>query len=332
MMRYKAVLVGAILAFTSNCILPNDSVAESFMLVAAETIPGSNPANQTPVLRFEVEDTGPLVPISSIPANLLNDPDGVVFSPWGELFVGNRHGNVGGGTGSISRFTFDGSGNFIPNGTITNGLDSVHDMAFSPTGELFAVNSESNTVSRFIFDGANSAIPNGVISTGVSQPLGVAVSAAGEVFVTLSTTGVVSRFVFDPIDNHAVSNGSFTIPGAGNLTFPTFNADGELFLPDASANKVWRYTFDAGGAPSANGSIGVADALGVAFSPLGELFVSRHASGGIARFTFDGSGTAEPNGLMPTNTLGGLAILVPEPSSLILLAGCGAACLRRQAG
>jgi WD40 repeat protein len=311
-MRYKAVLVGTILAITSNCVFPSVSVAESFMLVAAETIPGSNPANQTPVLRFEGMGTGPVVPLSTIPGTDVNDPIGVAFSPWGELFVGNRHGNVGGGVGSISRFTFDGAGNFIPNGTITAGLEAVHGMAFSPSGELFAANHALNTISRFTFDEAKSAIPNGTVSTpGGNVTLGVSFSPSGEMFVASDGSTEIQRFVFDPLSTLAIPNGTLTIPGIPGTVSPhflTFNGDGELFIPDQANSTVYRYTFDAGGVPSANGTIGVANVQGLAFSPSGELFASNHGGGGISRFTFDAGGAAVPNGLIPTNSMGGLAI------------------------
>lgn len=86
----------------------NGCLADFCVLVAAETIPGNNPDNLTPVLRCEFTDTGVPQSLSSIPpypASTVQDPSFVAFSPQGELFVANRHGNAGNGIGSIARFT-----------------------------------------------------------------------------------------------------------------------------------------------------------------------------------------------------------------------------------
>jgi hypothetical protein len=281
------------------------------MLVAPVGKPGSDPgpAHKTPVLRFQFVGTGPLTPLSDIPptpASAVDDPIFTAFNSKGELFVANRHGNVGGGVGSIARFTFDSAGNFFANGTITgNSLEAVHGLAVSPTGELFAANLFNGRISRFQFDGAGNAIPNGtIVSPGVN--MGLAFSATGELFVTHSGS-LVDRFLFDSFGT-PIPNGSFIVP-ASRLHGLTFNSEGELFLGDIDTSSVFRFTFDNVGNPVSNGAIfAPGGPIGVAFSSSGELFVSLHFSGGISRFLFDGSGNALPNGFTPTDNLGGLAV------------------------
>src|SRR5207244_447214 len=130
----------------------------------------------------------------------------------------------------------------------------------------------------------------------------------GELFVT-SMTSSVERFAFNPQTGAAVSKGSFSVPGSSNLHGLLFNNEGELFLTDLSANRVFRYRFDSFGNPVANGSITVAGGpIGVAFSSGGELFVSSHFTGGVSRFLFDTNGTAIPNGFIPTSNLAGPAV------------------------
>src|SRR5712692_136550 len=157
------------------------------VLAAAVSPPGNDPNHNGPVLLWRFTGTGPLTPLPTIPGRpdtLLNDPFGVAVNSQGELFVGNREGNVGGGHGSIARFTFDAAGNYLPNGNITgNGLEAVHGVAFSPSGELFAANYLNDQISRFVFDASGNAIPNGVITFGVgTQLVGVAFSPSGELF------------------------------------------------------------------------------------------------------------------------------------------------------
>jgi formylglycine-generating enzyme required for sulfatase activity len=112
------------------------------------------------------EDGAALVAATGIGAGALHDPYGLAYRASSrELFVGNRHGNVAadGVAGSIQRFVYDsGTHTFTANGEITgNGLDGVHQLAFSPdTGELFAANVGSG-ISRFMFDASGAASPNG---------------------------------------------------------------------------------------------------------------------------------------------------------------------------
>jgi hypothetical protein len=305
----------------------------SFLLVAPVAGAGTGqPGRLGPVLRFGYDGTGPLSSFSEIPETLVNDPIGVAFNANGELFVGNRHGNVVGTPGSVSRFTFDSLGNFTPSGTITgNGLEAVHGLAFSPSGELFAANFFDRTISRFRFDAGGTAIPNGIINLGSGQALvGLAFSPSGELFA--AQYNGIRRFVFDGAGS-AIPNGSFTIPGSARLHFLNFSSSGELFVPSVDNNLVYRLLFDSSGNPVANGTIGVTNPIGVAFAPsTGELLVGSHnpqggatGPGGLSRFLFDSSGSAVPNGFIPTNNLGQLALspiqvsgAVPEPSTLAL--------------
>ena len=55
-----------------------------------------------------------------------------------------------------------------------NGLDGVHQVAFSPTtGELFAAN-QGNGISRFVFDNAGTPAANGTIGSGTTRGVFVA--------------------------------------------------------------------------------------------------------------------------------------------------------------
>ena len=333
-----AVLGVLILAVAAAVGSPGPTSAEppvGSMLVVPVCTPGncgSDPACLTPVLRFYFEGTGPLSQLSDIPPSpesLVNDPSYAAFSSQGELFVANRHGNVGGGVGSIARFTFDAAGDPVANGSITgNSLEAVVGLAFSPTGELFAANHWNGTVSRFLFDTAGNAIPNGTIPTGGNQ--GLAFSPNGELFVANGSS--VERFLFDPVTQEAIPNGYFVTAG-WCLHGLTFSAQGELFVADPCGALVFRFVFDGLGNAVDNGTIDVSvpgTPIGVAFSSAGELFVTGHYGGGISRFLFDVNGDAIPNGFTPTDHLGGPAILAgvtaptPTPTSVPPVGGVAA--------
>jgi DNA-binding beta-propeller fold protein YncE len=304
----KVTLRIALLLIGLMSVLPAQSMAQTYHVVAPATIPGYNAANTADVLRFEVKKNESLSSLSPIPAKLVNDPAFVVFNSRGELFVGNRHGNVLNGFGSISRFRFDAKGRFIANGTITgNSLEAVHGLAFVPTGELFAANLRNGLISRFLFTAGGNAVPNGTIFTGEIDNMGVAFSSNGEMFTTHNP--VVRRWIFDVTTGAAIPNGSFSPSGATFLHGLAFDAKGELFITDL-ADRVFRILFNENGDPISNGSIPVPGGPdGVAFSPRGELFVASHFSGVISRFLFDAAGNYISNGSLVTpGTLGGIAI------------------------
>lgn len=267
-------------------LLASIAPAQTFQVVFVET-PVVSGGGQ-PVERFLAAGTnGALTRLSDIPGSLLNDPASVVFDNNLRLFIGNRAAHSGNGT--ISMFTFDpGFGTFMPAPTISgNDLTDVHGMAFNPVdGELFAANWSSGRLSRFRFDPAGNPIANGHVQMpdGDNQ-LGVAVRAVDQqLFV--SHYSFVRRFARGPGGSYS-HIGNFTIPGAGGIHYLKMLLD-ELFVCDISTNAVYRFTFDAGGNPIANGSISVASPIDVAFSPdRREMFVSRHHAGGFARFLFD---------------------------------------------
>jgi len=309
-----------VFAFTMNSGL---LWAENYMLVAPVCKGGwpalGDESYLTPVLRFQFTDTDPILnPITSIPpypnSDVINPAD-AIFDSQGELFISNRD-CVFGRIGSIARFKFDNYGNFTPNGKIMgNGLAVVHGLAFSPAGELFAMDmdvppgcfSDSScpqNISRFKFDSQGNAIPNGYFSTGRARNLGLAFSASGELFTT-HEIGSIQRWQFD-------SNGNIINVNSFNLQVPdgwgtrhfaglAFNERGELFIADYYPNKVHRVLFDQSGNSIYNGFISVPGGpTGVEISPEGEMFITSNSSGEIRHYTFDGSG--EPVLIETTST------------------------------
>jgi sugar lactone lactonase YvrE len=322
-MRHSGTTIATVLL---NVALLAQTSAAATILAAPVTPPGSAPSYNGPVHLYSLDGTGPLVHLSDIaprPATFLSDPDGVAFSSTGELFVSNRHSEVGNTFGSIARFLIDPAGNWTPNDRIVgNGLENVTGLAFSPDGELFASNFSNGKISRFTFDATGAAVPNGVIDIGLPALIGLAFSPNGELFA--SNIHEIRRFTFDS-SHQAVASGVINVPGASQLHYLEFSPDGELFVPDVITGYVHRFKFDSLGNASPNGNLYLPhNPIGLAFSPDGELFVSFHHTGGIRRFLFDGSGNPIPNGFLPSDTLGDIAIRadfvqsVPEPTGIAM--------------
>jgi hypothetical protein len=90
---------------------------------------------------------------------LLDNPNGIVLSPWNELFVANA------GQDTILRYTLDDAGAPTANGAVTgNGLSTPVSIAFTPWGEMYVTDQGTNMLSRFAFDSAHTATPNGTFS------------------------------------------------------------------------------------------------------------------------------------------------------------------------
>ena len=162
--------------------------------------------------RFIFDAAGNAVPNGKI----ANTVSGIieVNAATGELFVPRSSPD------RIERYLIDAFGNAVSNGSFTDaGLDTPHDMAFSPWGELFVVNGFGNSISRFVFDAAGNASANGLIAeSSLNIPLGVDFSPWGELFVANRNDGLIHRWNFDDEFN-AIFIGSFL--HIGNTGFPT---------------------------------------------------------------------------------------------------------------
>lgn len=110
---------------------------------------------------FVFDSAGNATPHGVISGGGLANPQDLVFSKSGELFVANANAN------SISRFRFDAAGNATPNGQITGAaLHGPAGIDFSPWGELFVGNAFSpGGVSRWTFDSGGTARFNGSFTT-----------------------------------------------------------------------------------------------------------------------------------------------------------------------
>ena len=287
---------------------PNSTV------LIAQSPPG--PTNGDPttwggILQFQVAGDGSaLTAGAGIAKTSVEDPVGLAYkAATSEVFVGNRHGNnaADGTAGSISRFAYVQATHALtalPEIT-GNGLDGVHQVAFSPTtGELFAAN-VNNGVSRFTFDGGGTAVANGMISSGPSR--GVFVAPDGKRLYVSTATNVIRQF--DLATGNELT--AVTLQTTGNLHFFSVRAR-ELYVAALDDNKVYRFTLDANDEPTMKQSIDASAPVGIAFSADGgEMYVTGHRTSDLVqRYLYDASSdTWMPNGTMDLGTsLGGVVI------------------------
>ncbi|MBV8760374.1 MAG: hypothetical protein JO257_23985 [Deltaproteobacteria bacterium] len=201
----------------------------------------TDPATWGGVLQFQVAGDGTsLVAGTGIAKTSVEDPVSLAFkSATSEVFVGNRHGNnaADGTAGSISRFAYVQSTHALTaRPEITgNGLDGVHQVAFSPTtGELFAAN-QGNGVSRFTFDAAGTPVANGMIGSGTTR--GVFVAPDGKRLYVSTASNVIRQF--DLATGNELT--AVTLQTTGNLHFFAIRT-GELYVAALDDNIASRST------------------------------------------------------------------------------------------
>lgn len=286
-----------------------------FQLLAGETSAGAT-GPWRGIQRYNFVNNGaPATVLSGIAAANLSDPAGLAVSNTGELFVGNRHGNVG--AASVNRFVLS-AGNYVSSGpAITgNALQGTHGVAIRPgTGELFAGN-VNGPVSRFLPSGGN-YVANGTILVNAIRD--VTFNQSGNMLY--ATRGVNANIIAHNMTTNVTTEVGIAV--AGGLHQMAWR-NNELYVTGFSSGTVARVNLDANGIPVSSTLVAnVAAAIGIAFSPDGnEMFVSGHSTNLITRLGFD-SGTSSwiQTGTIATGVNMGWLAVVPEPGTWALIAG-----------
>jgi hypothetical protein len=232
-------------------------------------------------------------------------PYGLAFNSAGDLFVANTADDAGGGSsynGYITKITPAGVQSTFYSGVDAKGL------AFNSAGDLFEADYKSGNIYEYTPAGVQSTFASGFIT-----PCAMAFNNLGDLFVG---------------NGYGAGNGQITeiTPGGVQSTFASgldsdtsglaFNRAGDLFEADGNGD-IYEYT--PNGTQSVFASEGSPCAL--AFNGAGDLIVTDNG-GEIYSYTPGGARSTIATGLdQPAGiAIQGVALPVPEPSSLALLA------------
>jgi secreted PhoX family phosphatase len=215
----------------------------------------------------------------------LDFPDSLAFDNSGNLYVANA------GNNTIEEFGSSGTGSVFA--TATSGLDFPTDLAFDSSGNLFVANAANNTIVEF-----NSSATGSVFATassGLDMPEGLAFDSSGNLYVAnyndtilkFNTNGVASTFATAGVSNPQ------------GLAFDS-SGQGSVFATHLT-----------------NGNPSVSGPEGLAFDSSGDLYVANHNGGDVLEINPEGEMSVFASGF---GDPAGIAIEVPEPSSLLLSA------------
>jgi hypothetical protein len=271
----------------------SDPASLAFRAASSEVFVGNRHGNTgaPSISRFVYDPvTGTLTPNGTITGNSLNQVSQIAFHPiTGELFAANLNIDSGGlvvAGPKISRFTFDGAGNAVPNGTL--GTGSAGGVAVAPDGKR-------------LYTTFDACIAGTVCSAG---------SQTSNVIQQLDLAG-------------GAESTATTIASAARL-FQFAWRESVLYVGALDDNQVFRLTIDASDNLTLKDSI-AADAPGnVAFSPDGrEMFTAGTVTSSlIGRFTYDATKDSWTplEKITTSSSLGGI-VIVPGGAGLAIDAG-----------
>jgi hypothetical protein len=182
-------------------------------------------------------------------------------TPWGEIFVGFAYNY-----GPINRYLIEPSGAAVSNGVLGGTVDcsfwGIHDMAFSPAGDMF-VTSGMNSIVRMRFDANQNATCSVVVADSrLDSTIAVAYAPWGELFVSNHLRNEVTRWL-DSGNGPLTYNGTIYTPvgpvagfwgpvdGIGDIEFLPGN---DVPVANAGPDQTVELTSCAGASVALNGS------------------------------------------------------------------------------
>lgn len=209
-------------------------------------------SNPSTVSRFNYNvDTGAATADGNISGNSLFGVHGVAFNPVnGEMFAAN----VG---GPVSRFTFDGMGNAVANGTVGAGLK--RGVAVSATGDRLYMTTAGNVIQRFDLAG-NMALPD-IVVPGAFGLHDMSWGPGGDLYAADFGSGQVYRVSFDGMQNPTVDGVAAMAATAIDVAFSPDGA--EMFVSGHTSGLISRFSYNMGmDTWTPNGSINVGVNMG----------------------------------------------------------------------
>lgn len=284
--------------FSAGRLMAGMLCAAAALLLAdgaqAQNLFVSNYTSTGPVYEF-TPDGGQSTYVSGLPYS-----EGVAFDSAGDLFVGMQN------NGDIYEYTPGGSRQ-----TFATGLNGPWGMAFNSSGVMFEADGDSGHIYKISASGQKTTF-----ASGLDYPLAVAFNNQGDLFE--SDWGSGNIYEFAPNGTRTTFASGITPDGLA------FDASGDLFDADITSGNIYEFVNNNGilnSTPIVFAS-GLNHPLGLAFNSAGDLFESDFGTGNIYEFTPDGTKSTFASGLPAPGMLAfeGLALPVPEPSTLWLLA------------
>jgi hypothetical protein len=222
---------------------------------------------------------------------------GLAFDARGDLFVAND------ASGEIDEFISNNGALSSTPTLFASGLNGPEQLAIDSAGDVFVSSFNFGTIIKITPDGTQSTF-----ASGLNDPSGLALNSAGDLFEADWGSGKIYMFTPGGLQSTFASG----VWGANALTFDNV---GNMFLANQSYNKITEITPQKVQSTFASGLS--PEPFDLAFDNTGDLLVTEPDSGNVIKITPDGTQSTFASGLSEPL---GLAIEVPEPPALALLA------------
>jgi PEP-CTERM motif len=280
--------------------------------------------------------TGATINANFINGQGLNNPDGLALDANNHLFVSNRVAPFFGGPplpGSVGEY--DATTGATINAPFIQGLNYPHQLALDANNHLFVAINGNNAIGEY--DATTGATINPAfvsLNPALNSPLGIALDRNNHLFAVSQNSpalgGVVGEY---DATTGATINASFISLGSNRPFGLALDALNHILVTDATGGTVAEYDATTGATINATFINGLSSPIGLALDGNNHLFVANQGNNTVGEYdattgatinaTFiNGQGLSTPRFLL-------FVPAVPEPSSMLMLAGAAVAGLWR---
>jgi sugar lactone lactonase YvrE len=244
----------------------------------------------------------------------LNSPGGIVFDPFGNVFVADT------GNNRIVEVSAQGVASVVTVSGLSPSLSSPSGIASDPAGNLYVADTGNSRVVKITPAGAGSVVSTGSVT--LTSPRGVAMDPSGNIFI--ADTG--NNRIVEVTSGGAAAALTITVSsGASTLSAPKglgVNVSGELYIADSGHNRVVTVASASttGVVQPILGGVTLSSPSDVKVDNIGNVYIADSANDRIAEVDTSSNGTVL---YTDSQTLTGPQAIAVDPLGTVDVADTG---------